>query len=468
MRLRFVILSLLMCYPIADLMANTLTLEEVLRSTDRFYPVINMAREDIENAKGAHLKAAGQFDPLLKAHERSTPLGGYKNNYINNTLVVPTLYHGLKLFSGYRIGRGDFEIWDQYYLTNSGGEYRAGLDIPVFRNNEIDAQRAQLMSTHERICIAMMQKENIRIQSYQKAIVLYWAWVNAGLKLKVYSDLLSVAKIRQAAVEKRAKEGDVAEINITENKQFIVEREQLLNQARLVLKQSAINLSLFYRDQCANPLIPKQSRLPKTKSLTRSIENTKSRPPDKARLLFHPALLQLEGIQKINRIYLKLAHNALMPLMNVKAYTSKDNGRGDPRKNPTAARISVHFKFPVYLREARGEIIKVSADIRRLEQQRKLVMNKLVQSLENLIVSSQFLKKQFYLANKQVGMAVKIQKAEEKRFNAGGSSLFLVNQWEQNAIQARLRLIDEMTGYLQQTALIRYFISVQNQKCQTK
>lgn len=175
---------------------------------------------------------------------------------------IPTLYNGLKLFTGYRIGRGNFQVWDQYFLTNSSGEWRAGLEIPILRNSSIDKPRTDLVTQQEMIHFERLRLNNVRLQSWQQAIVLYWTWVDKGFQVQAFKELLSLAKQRQEAIEKRVQRGDLADIHAVENEQFIVERQKLLSIAEQSFAQASINLSLFYRDANGTPIQASFSYLP--------------------------------------------------------------------------------------------------------------------------------------------------------------------------------------------------------------
>ena len=437
--------------------ASTLQLDDVLASTKKHFPELKAAFYEVEKAQAAYLSAQGRFDPMLHVYNRSTPLGGYQNNYVNNEIIIPTLFNGLTLFTGYRLGQGDFQIWDQYHLTNSSGEFKAGFDIPLLRNSMIDENRAQLVSKNEYICIQKAAETNTLLQSYQQAIALYWAWVNAGKKIEIYEGLLNLAKTRQQAVEKRVKEGDVASIDAVENQQFIIQRQQLLNQAKLTFKQASINLSLFYRDECGRSLRPSRTDLPSYEEIKVDIHRH-HRKPNQKDLDYHPGLEQLRHINKINTILLQLYENQLMPELNLRAYTAKDNGSGDPKKNPTEARIGLNLKFPLYQREAKGLVIQTKAEIKRVDAKYQLFKDKLEQSLSRLVISSKMLLKQYRLALEQLKLAKQVQVAESKRFKAGGSSLFLVNQWEQNTVQTQIVVLDDLTNYLQQVDLLSHFV----------
>ena len=124
-----------------------LSLTQVLQSIDTHYPQVKIARLEVIKASGVFVNAKGQFDPSLEASTRSQPAGGYINNYGDTQLTIPTLYNGVKLFAGYRNGEGDWPIYYQNYLTNSGGEYRAGLSLPLLRDRLIDKERTGLLSS---------------------------------------------------------------------------------------------------------------------------------------------------------------------------------------------------------------------------------------------------------------------------------------------------------------------------------
>lgn len=438
--------------------AKPLTLDKVLSSTDIHFPQIHAAEFEVDKATGEYIHALGAFDSTVEVYSRNDPAGGYKNNYIDNSLSVPTLFYGLKLFAGYRIGRGNFQIWDQYFLTNSTGEWRAGLELPIFRNSTIDRPRADLITKQEMIHFNELRLSNTRLQSWQQAIVLYWIWVDQGYRVKAFKQLLKLAKIRQDAIIKRVKRGDLAEIDGVENEQFIVQREKLLSQAEQSFEQASINLSLFYRDKNGKPQKPGSNDLPSFQVVNKISQQIQPKKINLDIINRHPALKQWFRLRSIQEALLLLATNDRLPILNVRALTAKDNGQGDPLKNPQKARIGVHFRFPLNMRRARGDIVRAKAEIQRIDTQQQFTYEKLYQSLLNLDVSRRQLRRQYQLAQKQLVMAKKIQRAEYKRFKAGGSSLFLVNQWEQNTVQARLSLIDSMTSFRQQQALIQYFV----------
>lgn len=180
-----------------------LSLMQVLQSIDTHYPQVKIARLEIIKASGAFVNANGKFDPTLEASTRSQPAGGYINNYGDTQLTIPTLYNGLKLFAGYRNGQGDWPIYYQNFLTNSGGEYRAGLSLPLLRDRLIDKERTGLLSSAQLMLMKAQDAEAIKIKIYQDGIKAYWQWVEAGLQIKTFKQLLLLAKNDKTPLKNR-------------------------------------------------------------------------------------------------------------------------------------------------------------------------------------------------------------------------------------------------------------------------
>ncbi len=107
------------------------------------YPYLHAALYERDVAQGYQLAAAGSFDTKLKAASENGPTGYYQTYRQMIGLVQPT-YNGGEIFGGYRIGRGDYQPWYQERQTNDGGEFKAGVAVPLGRNRTIDARRAEL------------------------------------------------------------------------------------------------------------------------------------------------------------------------------------------------------------------------------------------------------------------------------------------------------------------------------------
>jgi len=441
-----------------------LSLDEVLHSVSRCYPQITIARLEVIKAQGVHVSALGKFDPSLDASTRSQPVGGYVNNYGDTQLNVPTLYNGVKLFAGYRNGQGNWPVYYQNYLTNSGGEYRAGLSLPLLRDRLIDKERANLLTSAESILMKHHDAEAIKIKIFQETIKAYWQWVEAGLQLKTFRQLLKLAKTRQHAITQQANQGDLPKLAITENLQQIVQREQLLNQGQMIFEQAGISLSLYYRDKEGNPRIPLEASLPpyvlhNPRNLTHSVFE----------LARHPALRKLQNYSTIINLKRNLAENQLLPNLDATAYTFKQNGSGgEPLLIPEAAMVGVSFKFPLFQREAKGKLISAQSELHQVRAEQKFLYEQLNNELRNLFIGIKRVGQQVILLKQEFNLAFKVQHGETIKFNEGDSTLFLVNQREQATTQVRLNWINAKVQLQELNDLVQFFSSTQLNKFSVK
>jgi hypothetical protein len=436
-----------------------LTLEELLKTVNSSYPQIVTARLQVVRARGDFISALGQFDPNIRVKTRHLPVGGYISKYANNEFDIPTLINGLKLFAGYRIGVGEFPIYYQNYLTNSKGEYRAGLSLPIMKDRVIDAVRTNLMTRTETIAINKHEVTSTKLQVYQEAIRSYWEWIQAGLQLKILIRMLDLAEYRQVALEKQAALGDLPLIALTENQQIIMQRKQWVNRGQMALDQAAVGLSLYYRTKRGSPLIPSKKELPR-KMQTYKPSALKNPYEIDQQLRRHPDVCKLDRYYRIVKLKQDLARNALLPNLDATAFASKQYGiKGYPLLLPQAAQIGVRFKFPVYQRVARGRVISTTSELRQVATKKKFLQEQLKNQLNTLWISLRTYQKQVTLIENELGFALKVADAERKNFSAGGSSIFLINQREQSAAEVSLNLISAEIKLQQTQSLIKFFAS---------
>ena len=428
-----------------------LSLMQVLQSIDTHYPQVKIAQLEVIKASGAFVNSKGQFDPSLEASTRLQPAGGYINYYGDTQLTIPTLYNGVKLFAGYRNGEGSWPIYYQNYLTNSGGEYRAGLSLPLLRDRLIDKERTGLLSSAQLMLMKEQDAETIKIKIYQEAIKAYWQWVEAGLQLKTFKQLLHLAQKRQHAIEQQASLGDLPKLAISENLQQIIQREQLLNQGQMIFEQAGVNLSLYFRDAKGNTLVPEAEFLPALTSTSYPIE---------ASLREHPGIKKLNHYALMMKLKRNQARNELLPQLDATAYTFKQNGTGGyPLMIPQAAMVGVSFKFPLLQRQAKGNLIQAESELRQVRVEKRFFYEQLNNEFANMLIGINRSKRQISLLKKEVSLAQKVQHGETKKFYQGDSTLFLVNQREQMTTQVQLNTLHAQVQLEELKARARYFAS---------
>ena len=111
---------------------NSLHLSEVVESVQTSYPLLLSAMAEGQIADGKQLAAWGDFDLNVKAYSVAAPEGFYQN-YRNVVSAEQPLFDGGYLYSGYKLGRGNFQPWYGERESDDGGEFSIGLGTPLLK-----------------------------------------------------------------------------------------------------------------------------------------------------------------------------------------------------------------------------------------------------------------------------------------------------------------------------------------------
>jgi hypothetical protein len=84
-------------------------------------------------------------------------------------------------------------------------------------------------------------------------------------------------------------------------------------------------------------------------------------------------------------------------------------------------------------------LARTEAELQATEFRRQTVEEKLEIELENILLDLSFAQALVQLAAEEVGQAVILRDAEQRRFESGASDFFLVNVREETAADARVR-----------------------------
>ena len=146
--------------------------------------MLEAAYQQARIAQGNQIAAWGAFDTKLKASSENGPLGFYET-YRHGAGFSRPIYDGGDVFGGYRLGRGNFQPWYLERETNEGGEFKAGFNVPLLRNREIDARRAELWrATYDR----QRAEPEILTQLIffvRDGSIAYWKWVAEGRRYEI-------------------------------------------------------------------------------------------------------------------------------------------------------------------------------------------------------------------------------------------------------------------------------------------
>lgn len=437
------ILSLLaLLCPVAA-MAQTapLTLDEVLRSSARSAPQIVEALARVRQAQGRALSADGAFDTVFDLDARSRVAGYYDGSVLEGRATRPLTGNGGYLYGGYRASRGSFPVYEDQSYTNRLGEAKVGGLFALLRDRVIDERRTRRSVAGADIDIARFEAAMVAIGVQRRAVDTYQTWVAAGLRYGAYRDLLALAEKRRSAIARQITLGARSDILLTENDQNLVRRRALTVRAEQDLATAANALSLYLRDDTGAPLRVSAERLPPDTGALAGIVLAGNGAAPVARPDYRALLTRID--QSIARMM--LAQNDLSPRLDLRGEVGKDLGAvglGGPSRTPLDATVGFRFSVPLQNRAAKGRVAEARAEIDALKQRGRFLRDQIAVEVEGIVITVAATERLAAIADEEQRLAERLAVAERRRFELGSGDFFLVNQREETATDARVRLID--------------------------
>ena len=414
-----------------------ISLEDVIDSVHRSYPLVQAAFQERNIADGNQLSEWGAFDTKLKAATENGPVGYYET-YRNSAGFTTPIYGGGEYFGGYRNGRGSFEPWYRERNTNDGGEFKAGVRVPLIRDRDIDLRRAAVWrATYDQQIADPVIKASL-VAFSREAGLAYWKWVAAGHKYRIGQQWLELARARNDRIKRRVELQDLDPPELKDNMRAIAKREAKLADALRIYQQAAVKLSLFLRDDAGRPYVSTPDRLPEfpaLRDLSRAVVDadisraTQSRP--------ELAALDLE-LQKLRVDYAESC-NMTQPGLDVQLSGSQDVGQPTSSKRDKSEfelEAGVFFDVPLQKRKGRGKMHAVQAKMSQVAAKRQMVRDKVAAEVQAVYAGLIQSRQEVLKAREAVRLASEMAAIERRRFEVGESDLLKVALREQYALEA--------------------------------
>ena len=448
-RLKYI--SLLLCLAI-ETAANgqdslrKLSSSQVMEIVKRYHPVAKQADLLIEKAKADITVAKGMFDPVLQHETAQKTFDGTAYYYYNRpALSIPTWFGaeitaGLEYLSGNRTDPQETKGRTSYL----------GISVPLAKNLLMDKRRAALQAAKIFRTVSEAEKRTILNDLLYDAMKSYWNWVQQYQVFNILSAVVTVNEKRVALVNTAYRLGERPAIDTTEALVQLQNFELMKKQAWLDFQTTSLDLSVYLWTDNAEPYDLPDDIIPGEDLQLLNIDivpipelNTLL----DAALKNHPELVQYKYKLAVLDIEKKLKFQELLPTAN---FRYNQLGKGyEILKTASGPLFENNFQYglslgiPLRLSRGRGEYrnAKLKITETRLQQNHKqLQVENKVKSYFNELLT---LKSQLVLQESAYKNYLALQKGEELRFQAGESSLFLINARESKTLEA-LQKIQEL------------------------
>jgi outer membrane protein TolC len=423
-------------------LSNVLRFDEYLGFVKKFHPIVKQAELVIDESQAGLMKSRGAFDPKIEVdYDRKKFKNTEYYDRLNGTFKIPTWY-GVELKATFEENTGDFLNPEAFVPED--GLYSAGIAVSLgqglFINNRMASLKQARLFTEQ----AQLDRDIYINTILFEAALVYFEWLQAYNELMLFEDFLVNAELRYSGVLRGVELGENAEIDATEARIALNSRKLSLEQSKVKLMKAALELSNFLWLENNIPVELQPDVIPdiNTEPIVDATFNINQLRDDEVVLDTHPKMLslgyKLEGLEVDSR----LKANRLLPRIDVE-YNFLTETPGVSRSFNTAEyKGGVNFSFPLFLRKERGDLklaklklqdTEFEIDATRVNLQNKI--NALKQELESYIAQNE-------ITTQMVSDYQRMLMAEERKFQLGESSLFLVNSRESKLIDGQLKAIE--------------------------
>lgn len=418
------------------------------------HPIIKQANLMPQDAQAELLMARGGFDPKLNfVYDRKQFKGADYYNRLDGALKIPLWIGELK--AGYERNGGE-----KLLAEESPSLLYTGLTIPLGQGLLIDARRNTLRQAQLFQNIAQAEQVKLINKVVYSAAKDYWEWYFAYKQVLAFQEGYNLAKQRFEATRRRAALGDLAAIDSTEAKITMQDREVLLQQAQVDFTNARLALSNYIWDAQAQPreipetYFPTNFRLEKVsdETLQTLLERAKSSHPELLKLDFK--LKQLTFEEKFRKEMLKPQIDVNFNFLNEpKAFQSDGLANAFLTNNH---KFAITLNQPLFIRKERGKLNQVRLKQLGTQYERQQIGREItntVQAAFNEVktLSQQIATQQDANRNQEV-----LVSAEQRKFDIGESSIFLVNTRESKLIDMRIKLESLRAKYEKAIATLVY------------
>lgn len=386
--------------------------------------------------------ARGAFDPYLAANWDAKQFSGKDYwQLFQSSVRVPTWF-GTEVYAGWNSANGT--NLDPSESLPAGGQAALGVEVNLGRGLLIDQRRADLQKAKLYAQGTLVEQRLMLLDLIQEATTAYWDWWLASTNKHTYTEVTKLAQTRHAAVVGSWQRGENPAIDTLEAYLQVQTRFLNLSETESDLIKATAGLANFLWNpegqpvEFDRPLRPAPGafqgiRLPVLEAgLVDSL------------LTAHPDLLYYQYQQAELEIEEKWRKEQLKPEVAVKyqALSAAPGNQDWIGAFAPAANLKwgLKFSFPLFLRKQRGYLELNRLDQQRIEWAQDQKRLELANKIEALIGAMAQMQQQIVLSEAMITNYLALVDAENKRFELGESSVFLVNAREQKLVEAELKL----------------------------
>lgn len=419
---------------------EVLSFSEYLGYVKKYHPIVKQANLIISESEAKLLKARGSFDPKLEVdYDRKKFKNTEYFDKLNTAFKIPTWY-GVELKGNFEQNSGVF-LNPESNVPNDG-LYNLGISVSVARGLLINERMATLKQAKLFQKQAKADNQLLVNSILYKASKTYFQWLKNYQEKRVYEEFLDNAELRLKGIKRSYELGEKPAIDTTEANIALNNRKLNLEKAKLNYIKASLELSNFLWIEDI-PVEIQTNIVPDTK-IKNYIDNVLQ--IDRIALYLdienHPKLQSLDYKYKGLDIERRLKRNNLLPKIDLQYNFLSETPEIINTFNVANYKAGLSIRFPLFLRKERAELKLSNYKLQAIDFDRQATSLGLKNKLNTVKQEISSYQSQIAIADNIVSDYTILLKGEERKFEIGESSLFLINSRESKLIENKLKLIE--------------------------
>jgi outer membrane protein TolC len=445
------ILASLVVAPAAHAQENrvteaAVTLDAYMARVRAHHPVARQARLLVDVARAEQQVARGAFDPVVAAAwERKTFGSTEYYDYATAKLTIPTPT-GVDVVVGWERADGRYISPDR--RTPGAGLVTAGLSIPIGQRMLTDERRTALAVARAMRTAADADRDAAVNKLLLAAAKDYGGWYEAWRRDAIAVEGLALAEFRLAAIRRRVQAGEAAALDTIEAALEVQRRLVHREETGQALFAAKLQAEAHLWGTVGEPVALPDAAVPVAAIPRSSVEAGVSDTAFVQRWIAdaertHPDVRRVAGRLEGAAAQRDFARQGLLPAVDVSAsaLAAGDAWRGaldDARSDDT--KVGAGAKVPLLFLRERGRLAAAAA--REGERYAELVrVRREVAIAVRTAANQRAVVDRLLTAQRDaVRQARLLRDGEQRRFEAGESTLFLVNTRERVVLDEAAKL----------------------------
>ena len=439
-----------------------LTYNEFLGFVKKYHPMVKSANLQLNNAQANLMMARGGFDPKIEVDfDKKQFKDKTYYSILNSSFKIPTWY-GIEIKAGFDNSEGVY-LNPENTLPNKGLS-SLGINIPLGQGLLINQRMADLQKAKIQLQWSQAERKLQSIEVLYAASIAYFNWKLNYSQVQLYENYLKNAEDRYNGVSNLIENGDKSAIDSIESGITVRNRKLNLEDSKLKLAKSKLELSNYLWLENNVPLEIQDGITPEEKlelTIQETLETNDLLLPNTS-IENHPKINALQNKIAILEVERNLKRNNLLPKIDLGYHYLSEPSYWNST-NFDNFKIGLNFSYPLFLRKERGGLQLAKFKIQ--DAQFALDLERV--QLKNKIISQQIEINSLIKQRKLISALVKDYNAmltsEERLFTFGESSLFLINTRENNLLGSQLsELIMENRYFVSNVEMFKIMANLDN------